>query len=1142
MRVSEEPAYVPIPDNLDNLKLGDLKDDIRTYILKVYDTIQPLMLDGQHGLSFEGVSIALSYFGADDSDSELLMAQEVYHRWTKAEMLMDDVELSWLVEQANLRRLSLEEFETIATRWLRGKDENALFQRIGWICALTTEYIAAQVFLDEKHAPPAYIAKHDNNDYTLGRIGKHNVVIAVLPGGEYGTASAAGVARDMLHSFPNIRIGLMVGIGGGAPTSKHDIRLGDVVVSEPQNGLGGVFQYDFGKTIQDQPPTVLLAAISGLRAKHKIDGHSIQQDVQARLAGNKRLRKEFGRPGAETDRLYQSHIVHPPGEISCLSSCDSSALSVLERTARDEDEDDPAIHYGLVASANQLMKNAILRDQYANEKGILCFEMEAGGLMNHFPCLVIRGICDYSDTHKNKDWQGYAAMTAAAYAKDLLKRILPTKVEAEKKIIEMVENVNQTLNQLQVTSGETFTTMTEMQNSMNRREIKLDMDKLPYARGATFNSKDQDHTTCHPNTRVDLLRQIKDWIRSSNSKSIFWLHGSAGTGKSTISWTIAELLASGSIHKEVDLGASFFFRRGEGDRGSASLFFPTIVRQLVLKIPGLDSFIADAITSDPIIFDKALGEQFENLLYQPLRKIRSGLRDRLILVLVVDALDECDKADDIETILELWSRIPDISTVRLKLFLTSRPELPIRIRFRSIPATVYQKMSVDAYQDILLYDAVPQTTIQQDISTYLESAFSKFQSEFNNDPLLGTPLDHDWPGENILAILVNKAVPLFIVAATLYRFVSDDNYDPKEQLETILNFLEMGQLEQMEQTYLPVLNQLAAKFRKSHNRVKLYEECRMVIGSIVTLVEPLSRKSLAVLLQSPPDILKLRLDPLHSVLRIPDEIDMPIRTLHLSFAEFLLSNRSQHELKVDGPTAHQLLLTKSLQLLSRADGVKPEGLHENLCSLRYPGQLRREVEQSIINQRLSPAVQYACRYWVHHAQQSKVDLHDGCQVHIFLKKHFLHWLEAMSFLNRIADVIAYVNVLRSLVPPQGSNELRAVLDDARRFTLTHRYIADLAPLQLYSSVLAFTPQCSIIRRDYGKTPEWLPELPITSIAWGPEFQTLEGHTSSVNAVAFSQDGSLLASASFDNTVRLWNPSTGQELQKFGGINDCQDAP
>ncbi|KAJ2974580.1 hypothetical protein NQ176_g5977 [Zarea fungicola] len=315
---------------------------------------------------------------------------------------------------------------------------------VGWVCAITTEYVAARVFLDQEHAPPAYTATHDNNDYTLGRIGAHNVVIAVLPRGEYGTASAAGVARDMLHSFPNVRIGLMVGIGGGAPSSKHDIRLGDVVVSEPQDDLGGVFQYDFGKNVQSQqfqqtrflapPPTVLLTAISGLRADYKINGHNIQNDIQACLAEKKRLRTEFGRPDMETDRLYQSDIIHPLHEVSCSSSCGSDEPSVIKRPVRAEDEDDPAIHYGLIASANQLMKDAKLRDQYANERGVLCFEMEAGGLMNHFPCLVIRGICDYSDTHKTKEWQGYAAMTAAAYAKELLKRISPNKVEAEKNI------------------------------------------------------------------------------------------------------------------------------------------------------------------------------------------------------------------------------------------------------------------------------------------------------------------------------------------------------------------------------------------------------------------------------------------------------------------------------------------------------------------------------------------------------------------------------------------------------------------------------------------------------------------------------------------------------------------------------------
>lgn len=321
---------------------------------------------------------------------------------------------------------------------------------VGWICAIPTEYVAAQVFLDEKHARSSHIASHDNNDYTLGRIGEHNVVIAVLPGGEYGTASAAVVARDMLHSFPSIRIGLMVGIGGGAPSQRHDIRLGDIVVSEPRNGLGGVYQYDFGRNIQHQPfqstrflappPPVLLTAISGLRAEYEINGHHIQKDIDEILAIKTRLKKKYGRPKIETDRLYQSNFTHSIRDTLDISSYGSDESYLIWRPIREDDEHGPTIHYGLIASANQLMKDALLRDEFANERDVLCFEMEAGGLMNHFPCLIIRGICDYSDTHKNKEWQGYAAMAAAAYAKDLLKRIIPSQVHAEKTLSEQFES------------------------------------------------------------------------------------------------------------------------------------------------------------------------------------------------------------------------------------------------------------------------------------------------------------------------------------------------------------------------------------------------------------------------------------------------------------------------------------------------------------------------------------------------------------------------------------------------------------------------------------------------------------------------------------------------------------------------------
>lgn len=321
---------------------------------------------------------------------------------------------------------------------------------VGWICAVATEYVAAQAFLDEKHARPEYTSRNDNNDYTLGKIGKHNVVIAVLPLGEYGTSSATGVAKDMLHSFPNVRIGLMVGIGGGAPGQDHDIRLGDVVVSAPSGGNGGVLQYDFGKTIEDQrfrttgfldqPPILLRTAVNGLRADYEMEGHQLEQAINKTLEAKPRLRKKYKRPDASADRLYRTGVTHPANnEGRCDECCGSDSSKLILRHERDEDEDDnPAIHYGLIASANSLMKDAFIRDKLSAERGVLCFEMEAAGLMNQFPCLVIRGICDYSDTHKNKEWQGYAAMVASAYAKDLLCRIPPNQVEAEKRIGEVL--------------------------------------------------------------------------------------------------------------------------------------------------------------------------------------------------------------------------------------------------------------------------------------------------------------------------------------------------------------------------------------------------------------------------------------------------------------------------------------------------------------------------------------------------------------------------------------------------------------------------------------------------------------------------------------------------------------------------------
>jgi len=293
---------------------------------------------------------------------------------------------------------------------------------VGWICALPTELTAAMAMLDEEHSP---LPQHpqDHNTYTLGRIAEHNVVIACLPAGQMGNNSAATVASHMQYSFGAIRLGLMVGIGGGAPSEEHDIRLGDVVVSNPGKHDGGVIQYDFGRTVAEgrfvhsgslnAPPTVLLTAVSTLKARHNLSGHQLVHYLSA--VDTPRLRSKYTYQGVENDVLFNAEYDHVGDDASC-DQCDKRMIVARPR----RDGTVPEVHYGTIASGNQVMRHGKTREQWRRGSNVLCFEMEAAGLMNSFPCLVIRGICDYADSHKNKRWQEYAAATAAAYAKELL--------------------------------------------------------------------------------------------------------------------------------------------------------------------------------------------------------------------------------------------------------------------------------------------------------------------------------------------------------------------------------------------------------------------------------------------------------------------------------------------------------------------------------------------------------------------------------------------------------------------------------------------------------------------------------------------------------------------------------------------------
>ena len=309
---------------------------------------------------------------------------------------------------------------------------------VGWVCALPIELAAATEMLEEEYQDLFQDAT-DTNVYSLGRIGEHKVVVACLPAGQMGTNSAAVVASQMRSKFVSIRFGLMVGIGGGVPSAESDIRLGDVVISQPYMQHGGVVQYDLGKIgvggqftrtgSLNTPPTVLLNALSKLRSNHLRRRSNLSVYLSAMVS---RL-PDFASERAGSDILFEPTYDHIEGP-----TCDRCGRDrTVERTPRGSKEID--VHYGTIASGNRVMKDGVTRDTLSLELGgVLCFEMEAAGLMNSFPCLVIRGICDYADSHKNKKWQPYAAATAAACAKELLSVIPSAEVAKTRTVDEAI--------------------------------------------------------------------------------------------------------------------------------------------------------------------------------------------------------------------------------------------------------------------------------------------------------------------------------------------------------------------------------------------------------------------------------------------------------------------------------------------------------------------------------------------------------------------------------------------------------------------------------------------------------------------------------------------------------------------------------
>ncbi|TIA06448.1 hypothetical protein D6C80_10320 [Aureobasidium pullulans] len=616
----------------------------------------------------------------------------------------------------SVTRLELETRHQITKRKMSDPQEYT----VGWICALSTEYTAARVFLDREHDPPKpeCIAASDDNAYTLGEIAGHKIAIAVLPHGEYGTSSAATVATNMLHSFPNIRVGLMVGVGGGAPTAENDIRLGDIVVSSPRDGTGGVYQYDYGKRIQNsefkptghlnQPPSAVLTAMSMLKSRYETDGHRIHESIEAILESRPRLKKKYGCPGREHDVLYASTIVHPldTPERDCRESCRTQSHdsinnhkramngkdpAVLDHEQRREDqsrasdtpdpkgedqahqdscevrssnivyrqerslvEDNPAIHYGTIASGNSLIKDAHLRDELAKKKGIMCFEMEAAGLMNRLPCLVVRGICDYSDSHKNKEWQGYAAMTASAYTMDLLKCIPPWSLEREQRLRDILNSLHDEVTHVRTIAEE----ISHGQQSSRQQQLMRDIQKWLSPSDSSI-SQNKAFKLRHQGTGQWLLNSTFYLSWEERLDRFIWLHGLSGCGKTVLASSIIHRLNSASPSRAL---AFFYFDVNGGGQQTVVQMLRTLLSQLCSR----PSINLDRLQTLYNTCGKGTSSPSIDQLSDTLKDIISLSGQ---VTVVIDALDECDEPSEVISWLE---DLLEANYSTLQLLVTSR--------------------------------------------------------------------------------------------------------------------------------------------------------------------------------------------------------------------------------------------------------------------------------------------------------------------------------------------------------------------------------------------------------------------------------------------------------------------------------------
>ncbi|GKZ31399.1 hypothetical protein AbraIFM66950_011975 [Aspergillus brasiliensis] len=604
-----------------------------------------------------------------------------------------------------------------------------------------------------------------------------------------------------------------------------------------------------------------------------------------------------------------------------------------------------------------------------------------------------------------------------------------------------------------------------------------ELPEAQYAAYDTYRKNMPPPPYCHEDTRRRILYEIQQWGKGGDDNCIFWLRGMAGTGKSTIARTAAKM-----FNDQLLLGASFFFSRTNADRASPDKLIPTLARQLADVLPGFAAHLKDSIQRNHNVTQRSLNEQWECLLRVPL----SALSDK--------------------------SSHPSV-----------RPEAYLADGFNKIPSTTYYDVMIDSTGD---------EATERDIRIFLEDKLSEIatRKQFNG-------LTHEaWPGKERADKLIERSGRLFIAAATACRFLEDSEF-----IDDNLNMLlstdkhDESLTWDIDEMYRVVLRQAIPE--RGPDRKRLLSLFQLVVGSIITMPEALPLGSLAILLRTTCEDIRITLKNLSSVLVVPEDDNSQVALFHLSFRDFLVDPNRCKDMNffIDEQQANNKLFHRCMDILHEKDNLR-----RNICNIQHPGMATSEVSQDTINKQLPQEVQYACWHWGTHINcVESIRPGEAARLLTFLKEHFTHWLEALSLTRRMVHASPTMTVLKTRVAVEDHQELSEFVSDGNQFV--NYYGTDIAdaPLQVYYSGLIFSPTSSVLRKQYHKeTPQRIRLVSTVHDSWGQSERIIS--CTGPTTASFSPDSTRIAIGNALGDIMVWNLITGQLEQLLRDVDSRDD--